>query len=403
MGYTDLGASGTGPYSTSRQKLPKGSLVTNPLDVLAGNKNYSKNYPWSALSRVQAAKQRTQQRATDSAISDIAQLESLLQNMSNFAMPDLSSLKDEAWKSIAALYNPQISNLEKSMDSAKKRAKGAKRDIKAIFDDLVDYYEGQEKPTKERAKQYKEEAKQQAASLKQSIADDYAQRLREQVDLYKSLGIEAAVPSATEGQYSDQANALAVAENTRAAEEAALTQQEAADLAYWAEGAGTANREGAEYQADIARQLQAFLDKQEAALAEVKGQKKAAYHQAVMQLEQQAAESAARQQNELWNRMLELAKLKNSMSSSSNMPNRGLSGALAYLNDQRLGNIFQQYLAEAQIWGNSPQGKLYYGGRGPSTPEEWAQVIRDNAANKGLSPADQLALWQAALRYYGRG
>lgn len=403
MGYTDLGASGSGKYATSRQRVSNPGRISDPLQVLAGNQNYSNRYPWESVSR---AKARTKKRASDSAIDDIAALENMLRGMMTFGMPDLSSLRSEAARSVAALFDPQIQNLKKSMSTAKKRAGEAKRDIGAIFNDLVDYYEAQEKPTKERAKAAKAEAQANATSLKQAITQDYAQRLREQVDLYKSLGIEAAVPSATQGQSADQANALAVADNTAAAEQAALNQQEQADLAYWSEGAGIAKREGSEYQADITKQLQDYLNRQEAALAEVKGQKEAAYHQAIMQLEQQAAESAARQQNELWNRMLELAKLKNSMAKASGSSSKGLTGALAYLADigmPQLGSTFQQYLSEAQIWGNSPQGKLYYGGRGPSTPEEWAQVIRDNAANKGLSPQQQLALWQAALRYYGRG
>jgi hypothetical protein len=51
---------------------------------------------------------------------------------------------------------------------------------------------------------------------------------------------------------------------------------------------------------------------------------------------------------------------------------------------------------------NTPQAKLMYGGQAPNTPEEMAQMIRDGAANNGMSPEDQQKLWQAALIYFGK-
>lgn len=396
----------------------KEGVISNPISFLdaikRGNKQGQDLINGNTLKRVTAARNRTAQKASGGGsggggLDDITQLENMLTQFGGMGAPDLSSLKAELQKAISSQYNPQITNLQNEMGQAKKRAAGAKRDLGALYGDLANYYTGQLEPTKKRGESYKKEAKQSGDALKQSITDDYAQRLREQVDMYKQLGIEAAAPSATEGQMADQANQMAVADNTSTAEQAALTQEEAADMAYWSEGAGIAKNEGADQQAMLEQQLQDYLNKQSGQVALLKGQKDAAYHQAVFNLQQQAAESASKQQNELWNRMLELAKLKMSMANASgggggsgSVPTKGLLGATSFLGDQRLSDFFQKSISEGAVWGNSAQGRQYYGGQPPNSPEEWAQVIRDNAANKGLSASDQARLWQAALIYYGR-
>lgn len=368
------------------------------------NPNLGKDRPpYINKNRVNNAKKRTAQRG-GSGVDDLVMLQNMLGQFGGMDQIDMSSLKAELQKAIAGQYDPQISNLGKSMGQAKERTNKAKGEIGALYDQLAGYYTGQVAPSEARTKKYKADAKQAGDATKQSITQDYANRMQDQINQYKNLGIDAATPSATAGQTAEEANAKAVADMTQNAEQSALDVSGNADVNYWNEGAGAAQTEGADQQSALTQQLNAYLNDQGSQLALLKGQKQAAYSQGLMQLQQQAAQSAMQQQNELWNRMLELAKLKNSMAGSASMPSKGLSGAVAYLGDQNMANTFQQYLAEANRWGNSAQGKLYYnGGQGPKSPEDWAQVIRDDAANHHLSPDQQLALWQAALKYYGRG
>lgn len=382
--------------------------------VIYGRPFIRKEQDTSNLSRIQQARLRSEQRRSDDGnvgTDDIAMLENMLGSFGGNMQPtNIEALQNELRKAIAAQYDPMISNVRGDISGAKKRAGKAKKDIGAIYDDLVRYYEGQVAPTKERSKSAKAQAKQNAAALKRTISDDYAARLKEQVDMYKNLGIEAAAPSATEGQNEDLANMLAVAENTGAAEETALNLQEQGDLAYWTEGAGIAGNEGAEQQSIITQQLNQYLNEQNQQLSLLKGQKKAAYHTGLMELEQQAAQAASKQQNQLWDRMLQLARLKLSAASSGGSRGgsgggRGLTGALSFLQQTgagSLGTTFQRYLSEASRWASTPSARAMYGGSVDS-PEEWAQVIRDHAINKGLPADEQDALWQAALRYYGRG
>lgn len=310
-------------------------------------------------------------------------------------------------QSVGGTYDPQIKAIQQEMGRAKGRAKGARADLKALYNDLSGYYTSHVGSTKAMYDVAKKGAENRNASLKNSITSDYTDRLKEQVDMYKSLGIEAAAPSATEGQYADQASQLANADVSGNAEAQALGVEERGNETYWNEGAGIAQMEGTERQADVITQLQDYLNTQGTSLAGLQGQKSAAYSQATLEAKQKRADQANQRQNEIWNRMLELAKLKQSAARSSasgagSTPSKGLTGVAAYLGSQRLANEFQTSMQQATTWNQSPQAKQYYGGEVPNTPEEMAQVIRDNAANRGLSADDQLKLWQAALVYYGK-
>lgn len=397
------------PYlEKDRQKI----LKNDPTGIIQNliNGNRQSQTATNPLAGLEAARQRSKKRTSNNnnaVPDDILALQNMLGAYAGADPSDISQLQAELRKAIAGQFDPQIANTKQDMAGAKKRAAGAKQDIGAIYDDLVNYYESQVAPTKQRAQEAKETAANNASGVKESITNDYATRIRDQVDEFKRLGIQAAEPSATQAQDSDLANALAVADNTQAAENAALNQQAQGDLAYWTEGAGIAGREGAEQQSNITEQLNQFLNDQSQQLTLLKGQKSAAYHQGLFELQQQAANAASQQQNELWDRMLQLAQLKLSAArlgqdQADSGPGRGLSGALSFLNNQQLGDTFQQYLAESQRWATTPQAKAMYGGA-VDTPEEWAQVMRDNAANKGQSSQNQQALWQAALRYFGRG
>lgn len=310
-------------------------------------------------------------------------------------------------QSVNGTYDPQIQALQQAMSGAKKRAGSARKDLKALYDDLSSYYTGRIPATQKMYGIADKDAANRTASLKNSITSDYTNRLKEQVDMYKQLGIEAAVPSATQGQYADEAGQLAIADNTGNAEEAALNQEERGDLTYWNEGAGIAQTEGAEQQSALIQQLNDYLNTQGTSIATLKGQKSAAYSQGLLEAKQKAADAATQRQNEIWQHMLDLARLKQSAAKASSggsgsTPSKGLTGVAAYLGSQRLADEFQTSLQQAITWNQTPQAKQYYGGQVPNSPEEMAQVIRDNAANRGLSVDDQLKLWQAALVYYNK-
>lgn len=336
----------------------------------------------------------------------MAALEEMLRNqMGSKGMSD-KEIAALISQSVGGTFNPQIKAIQKEMGAAKGRAKTARADLKALYADLSGYYNQQGDRSSARYGGAQKQSQARTEGLKNAITQDYTERLKEQVDMYKSLGIEAAAPSATEGQYADQASQLGTADIMGNAEQQALDVQQRGDQTYWDEGAAIAQTEGAEQQTNVITQLQDYLNTQGSSLAGLQGQKSAAYSQAMLEAKQKRADQANQQQNQIWNRMLALAKLKQSVAksgaSSERTPSKGLTGVAAYLGSQRLANEFQTSMQQAITWNQSPQAKQYYGGEVPNTPEEMAQVIRDNAANRGLSPDDQLKLWQAALVYYNK-
>lgn len=354
-----------------------------------------------AYRRVQAAKKRAQDRASGGGQPDfMSQLQQMLGGMSTPSV-DVNAMQGYLAQQIAGQFDPQISSLKNEMGAAKKRAAGAKKDMRSIYGDLVGYYEGKSAPTKANSKAAKAEAANRTSSLKSSITEDYSSRLKEQVDMYKQLGIEAAAPSATEGQSSDQADALSNTDTMGAADQSALQTQEQGDLAYWDEGSAIANTQGAEVQGDLTQQLQGYLNQQNSSLAQLQGAKKSAFNQGMVQLQQQAASQAQQNQSQLWQRMMDLARLQQSSSKKTDY-SKGMLGASQFLGDPQSANLFQQLMNEGSKWRTSPQAMKNYGGHAPNSPEEWAQMIKDGAANRHLSPEVQQQMWQAALVYFGR-
>lgn len=390
----------TGNSSPVSKGPSKGQTIQQLLDKLTGGASGSDLAAGPQAALIGAAQRRTQAAAP---VDPLKQFTDMLSSMGGISMPSSADIAKQASAMASGTYDPQIAVMRGEQKAAKGRAGAAKKDIAGLFDGLVNYYQGKVEPTKAMFKGAKQASSDRTSSLKGEITADYTNRLKEQVDQYKALGIEAAVPSATGGQYADEASQLATADNTGAADLAALGQQETGDLQYWNAGGATAKQEGVEDQTAITTQLNDYLNRSGGQIAGMQAAKKAAYSQAMMQLQQQAAQSAQQQQNTLWNHMLDLAKLRNSMAGSgAKQATKGLLGANEFLSDPRLSGAFQTALTEGSTWKNTPQAKLNYGGHTPTSPEEWAQMIRDNAANKGMSPADQTKLWQAALIYFGK-
>jgi len=413
------------PYGKSRISKPKETVVPTNQHLTSGSwddiinnfmNQVNKDVGTSAAAgRVAAATRRSAVGSSNAIGAGIGlgsgmqpnavdQLTQMIQQQGSISGPSPSQIAAQAQAMASGTYDPQIQALIGEQKAAKGRAGAAKKDIGGLFNGLVDYYASKQAPTKAMFTSAKADSKQRTTSLKGEITADYTNRLKEQVDQYKQLGITAAVPSATQEQVGNESNALATADTTGAADQAALDQQATGDQQYWQSGAATSKQEGVEDQTAITTQLNDYLNRSGGQIAGMKAAKAAAYQQGLMQLQQQAASSAQQQQNTLWNHMLDVAKLKQSSASanSSSIPTNGLSGAGAYLSDPNLMNAFQTQLSNGSQWMNTPQAKLMYGGQAPNTPEEMARMIRDGAANAHMSPEDQQKLWQAALIYFGK-
>jgi hypothetical protein len=101
-------------------------------------------------------------------------------------------------------------------------------------------------------------------SLRSNIKGDYARVSDEQGDLFKSLGIEAALPDVLEEQQPAVDDALTAAAQNQAGQEQRYMDIGQEDATYYREGSPNATMTGNEISTDMLSQLQDYLGQVEA-------------------------------------------------------------------------------------------------------------------------------------------
>lgn len=385
-------------------------------------------YPYGQLgqgSQTAAAVEAAQSSAAPTGASGgvttdpfVAQLGKMLEEF-EVIKADPKNLKKQAFTEVGLQYDPRIRAIAAEMADAKTRGNRATGELDTIYDALSNYYTGEISPSKARTKSDKSQAKNRATSQKAEISKDYANRLREQVDLYKQLGIEAAAPSTLTPQAEDQAGYQAQADLTNNAEQAALGIEGQADENYWRHGAANSQQEGAENKSQVIADLTSYLNRMGSERSGLIGDKGAAQGVAFLKLQGEAAQSENAAKEAMWKKMLEYSNFAagqgktqfdqnlalRKLSASESGPTKlgeGLSGAYDVLGrDSNLMGRFEELLSNASKY--REQKASTWGNRFPDSPENLAQLVQWGAQRQGL-PADiQQKLYEAALIYRGRG
>lgn len=342
-----------------------------------------------------------QQGGGSSSLEQLMQKLLASMNAGQYKPPSDQDLSSQAWNTVAGQYDPQIAALQNAEAIARSNAANSKVAIGKIYQGLAGSYKQDLGETK---KQFKDAKKGEQANLKQytdQIKGDYGASMKELADQYKKLGIQAAGGDSTLGALAtDQAFNTQQADQTSNIAQQAYGQQQLGDQQYWVQGMGTAQLTGANKQADLASQLQQYLQEQGGQIQSLEGQKQSAYNAALLQLKQQVADQASKQQNDTWSKLLQLGqfqmdvgKYNQSMNTQSSAIGKGLSGAT-------------QYIAQATAErGGSPTAyanaiqtlvlKIQPG----MTPEQAAQAAASQAQQQGLDPT---IMANAMLAYFGR-
>lgn len=354
----------------------------------------------------------------------------------NVKAPSESQLASQARSGVNAEYNPRIAALQREMEAAKARGKEAKAGVGGVYNSLVKYYTGNVAPTKARNKEAKAQAAARTASLKSEITADYTNRLKEQVEMYKQLGIESAAGTTLPDQQQQEAEALTQAGLSGETEQQALTQEGLGDIRYLTEAGGAAKQEGAEAVSSIESQLQDYLNKQGGQIAGLKGEREAMYAQGLAKLKAESAASTRSAQEEMWKKMMQISQLKNEMQnqqfnqqlagskfqldlqklrdsearqsaggggSEPKLAKRGLEGVLGLDPTLVSKGYFMDLLQRSNQWAQTPDALRTFGGKSPvGNPESMAQIAKWNAQNRGWTPEMQARAYAAMLRYYGR-
>lgn len=331
----------------------------------------------------------------------------LLGNSQNsYHQPSAAEILQQATKTAASQYDPQISAINRQMGRAKSTAGKNKKEIGRLYSAGADAYNDDIASSKVTGKAAVADEKQRQSDLQTKLKGDYSSSLDDQINEFKNLGIQDALPEATQNQRSDLDYLSKLNDTQGAAQLSDLNAENNADINYYNEGKGIMRLTGNEAQTDLMSQLTDYLNSQGDAKSSLEGQRQAAIAQLQNQLSSQAAQQAQSGQQSNWNNLFKLAGLYQQINPQEKQASSGLNAASQYLAGattpqkaqdtmSALNLLLGQGFATGQKDSN---GKPIYAG----SPEQSANVGVNYANQNGWAPADTTGLMQAILAYYGR-
>lgn len=317
-----------------------------------------------------------------------------------YSLPSQQSLEMQARTEADMAYNPQIAALRRAMSQAKSNAGYSKAAVGKLFQGLASSYEEDKKATKALFKSSKENEKALYKEYSDNVKDNYKESMDSLAETYKKLGIEAAAGESTTGKLAQEEAFNLQQEATKStAEQRALSQEQTGEMKYWQEGIGTAKMEGTQRQSDIDMALNALLNEKSGQIADLEAQRQLAYQNMIAKLQASVAEQAAKQSQQTWSNLMELARFQQSQqrsASSSAGFGKGLTGANKYLYEQFVNS--QWGPSEAERYSGILQGIILNLPPGMSA-EQAAQYAAQEARRRGIS---ETVMARAMLAYQGR-
>lgn len=253
----------------------------------------------SDIARIAAQSQGQPQAQQSDPLMDLyAQLLSQLQAPVN--MPtgiDTDNLMEQVRKAIDPIYDQR----ERSAQQRSDRARG---EVKSMYRTLSDDYERLAPEQVAQADAAKQEIEQMYGQLRSNIKGDYSRISDEQSELFKSLGIEAALPDVLEEQEAPIDEALVAASENQTQQQQRYMDIGQMDSTYYREGSPNATMQGNNISTDMLFQLNDYLDQLgaertsgiQSAYTEQLGQAQSQ----LGQQQQMAQSEAARRQEMLW-------------------------------------------------------------------------------------------------------
>lgn len=149
-------------------------------------------------------------------------------------------------------------------NSAEKRTGRATAEVKKMYRALSDDYERLAPQQIAQADAAQKEVEQLYGQLRSNIEGSYSRVSEEQGDLFKSLGIEAALPDVLDEQADSVQEAATAASQNQAQQEQRYMDIGQTDSTYYREGSPNATMTGNEISTDFLSQLQDYLGQVEA-------------------------------------------------------------------------------------------------------------------------------------------
>jgi hypothetical protein len=315
---------------------------------------------------------------------------------------DMSQFSQAAQASVNAAYDPQIEELKRLMASAEGRAGRNKTELGNMYGSLSKSDLADIPVIDKMFGDAGNQVNQQYAKMQGQTDQAYNQAQQEQMDLMKRLNIQAAAPDALKGQQQDKAFFTGQTGESRQSMQDSLKLLQTGADNFSRQGSEIAQHEGTNRQADLMAQLQDYLSQSQGKLSDLNLAKSQAYQAALGQGQQ----SQHQQQNDTFNHLLEIAKLQQSMQGGQPQYKQGPLAAAQYLSgnaqDPSALSGFLQQVMQGQAFTTGQIPGAMGGQSTRLTPEAAAQMAQQQAAQAGMSPENQQAIYQATLAYYGR-
>lgn len=321
--------------------------------------------------------------------------------------PDNAGLASQAQHAVNAQYDPQIAALQRAMEASKGRAATSRVELGNMYASLHDSELADIPKITQIFNEGAQGVKQQYDQLGQQVAGDYKAAEQQEQQLMQRLNLQAAAPDIMAQQSSDQQFFKGQQGQSEQDTLDALKLIQSGSEAFTREGAQMAQYEGTNRQADVMSQLEQFLTNTTGQIGDLQGAKQNAYMSMLGQLQNSAQSQYSQQQNQLFERLLDIAKLQQSgMQGGINQYKAGPLAASQYLgssgaqNPEALNSFLLQTLQDPTIQSGRTMGP---DGRPTGmTPEAAASLAQQKAAAAGMSPQSQQQIYMAMLAYMGR-
>jgi hypothetical protein len=210
---------------------------------------------------------------------------------------DTKALMKQVEAAINPIYNQRSA-------SAKNRTTAAREDVKKMYRALASDYERLAPQQAAQAQKAQKDVEQLYGQLRSNVQGDYSRISKEQADLFKSLGIEAALPEVLSEQNAPIQETLEAAAENQAQNKQRYMDIGNMDQTFYREGSPNATMAGNEISTGMLSQLNDYLgqiDAERASGIQTGYMQELGQAQNLLAQKQQAAQAeAARRQEMLW-------------------------------------------------------------------------------------------------------
>jgi len=341
-----------------------------------------------------------QQQQQDPMASLYEQLVSQLQSPVN--MPtgiDTEDLMNQVRRAIDPIYDERAQR-------AQSQGERATKDVQEMYRALANDYERLAPEQVAQAKAAQEEIEGLYGQLRSNIEGSYSRVSKEQGDLFKQLGIEAALPEVMEEQQAPVQEALTAASQNQAQQEQRYMDIGQMDATYYRQGSPVATMAGNEISTDMLTQLQDYLRQVE---AERSSGIQSAYMdqlgqaQGLLAQQQQAAQSeAGRRQEMLW-QMLQ-GQMQAGSKQQPLTPDTYLSQLPPEAQQSVAGAFTRLQRSPEAVYGKVEDKRNPVPGSFVETTPEWYMAQADEMLRRQeIDPVTHQALLMYMQLYFGSG